>query len=435
MCGIVAILSRPGERPTPTDAAVLEALDDALSASSDESSPLASSTNASGSLAVVLDAVAGHAAAADALLRGVPGVLALADRPALTLAVEARLDQLDAFVATREALVEEGQGTSGPLETADIEETNAALVRAKDVLWALRRDRLRTAAAVSALAGRDGGRQRLGRLLRGAARAVRHRPAGGPWARLGRPPPLRLGPRTRPRRSGARPPVSPPAGEDPLYPSGAVRVAGNALSFVYKAAAEIGELGDNTAALRAAIRDDGLLHLALAAPGARLAVLGHTRWASVGIISEPNAHPVNSDEDTGDGTVDTDGPYVVAALNGDVDNHADLRARAALAIPSPITTDAKVIPALVSREARPRRPGGGLPADGQHVRRLGRHRGRQRRRPRARCCWRSGGAGRACTSVSPTTSRSWPANRTVWWRSRTATSAWTARHRPTRTSR
>ena len=70
-----------------------------------------------------------------------------------------------------------------------------------------------------------------------------------------------------------------------------------------------------------------------------------TPWASVGIISEPNAHPVNSDEDTGDGTVDTEGPYVVAALNGDVDNHADLQARAALAIPSPITTDAKVIPA------------------------------------------------------------------------------------------
>ena len=341
MCGIVAILSRPAERLTPTDAAVLEALDSALAASSDDGSPVAA----------VLDAVAGHATMADELLRGVPGVLALADRPALVLAVEARLDQLDAFVATREALVEEGQGTSDPLETADIEETNAALVRAKDVLWALRRDRLRTAAAVSALAGRDGRTSALAGFyavqlaLSAIDRLeVRGRDSAGlhlfVWDHG-----LDLDDPELSARLAAR-------GEDPLYPSGAVRVAGAALSFVYKAAAEIGELGDNTAALRAAIRDDGLLHLALAAPGARVAVLGHTRWASVGIISEPNAHPVNSDEDTGDGTVDTDGPYVVAALNGDVDNHADLRARAALAIPSPITTDAKVIPALVSREAR-----------------------------------------------------------------------------------
>ena len=78
------------------------------------------------------------------------------------------------------------------------------------------------------------------------------------------------------------------------------------LSFVYKAAAEIGELGDNTTAMRAAIRNDALLHRALASPTAQAVVLGHTRWASVGIISQPNAHPLNSDE------IDrTDGPYVV----------------------------------------------------------------------------------------------------------------------------
>ncbi len=76
---------------------------------------------------MVLHAVADHAAEADALLRGVPGVLALADRPALILAVEARLDQLDAFVTTSEARIEHGQATSGPVESADIEETNAAL--------------------------------------------------------------------------------------------------------------------------------------------------------------------------------------------------------------------------------------------------------------------------------------------------------------------
>ena len=68
------------------------------------------------------------------------------------------------------------------------------------------------------------------------------------------------------------------------------------LSFVYKAAAEIGELGDNTAALRAALVDDVLLRRAIESPGSRVSVLGHTRWASVGIISEPNTHPLNSIE-------------------------------------------------------------------------------------------------------------------------------------------
>ncbi len=41
---------------------------------------------------------------------------------------------------------------------------------------------------------------------------------------------------------------------------------------------------------------DALLRRALQSPGARVALLGHTRWASVGIISEPNTHPLNSFE-------------------------------------------------------------------------------------------------------------------------------------------
>ena len=43
-----------------------------------------------------------------------------------------------------------------------------------------------------------------------------------------------------------------PRTADPTYPSGSVRVDGDRLTFVYKAAAEIGELGDNTAELRSA---------------------------------------------------------------------------------------------------------------------------------------------------------------------------------------
>src|SRR5204863_6317877 len=80
---------------------------------------------------------------------------------------------------------------------------------------------------------------------------------------------------------------------DPLFTSMAVRTPEGHLSFVYKAAAEIGELGDNTRALRAAVAGDELLRRALSSAGAHVTVLGHTRWASVGIISEANAHPLN----------------------------------------------------------------------------------------------------------------------------------------------
>ncbi len=78
-------------------------------------------------------------------------------------------------------------------------------------------------------------------------------------------------------------------------------------------------------------------------------MLAHTRWASIGIISEANAHPLNQEEIDGDGRVDGSRSYTVAALNGDVDNYADLKALDGLHFPAEITTDAKVIPALVAR--------------------------------------------------------------------------------------
>jgi glucosamine--fructose-6-phosphate aminotransferase (isomerizing) len=64
----------------------------------------------------------------------------------------------------------------------------------------------------------------------------------------------------------------------------------------------------------------------------------------VGVISQANAHPLNSDE-----LHRGDGPYVIAALNGDVDNYQDLRSKEELRVPPEVTTDAKVIPTLVSR--------------------------------------------------------------------------------------
>ena len=200
------------------------------------------------------------------------------------------------------------------------------------------------------------------------------------------------------------------------------------LAFVYKTAAEIGELGDNTARLRAQIRDDELLHLALRADTAQASVLAHTRWASIGIISEANAHPLNQEELDGDGRVDGSRAYTIAALNGDVDNYADLKALDGLHFPAEITTDAKVIPALVARRIeRGRRPRRGVPLDGRVVRGFGRDRRCSRPPIPIACCSRNGAAGRRSTSASRPTRSSWRASRTASSPSATRTCASTAR--------
>ena len=119
----------------------------------------------------------------------------------------------------------------------------------------------------------------------------------------------------------------------------------NALSIVYKVASEIGELGDNTRELRRIILADDLLYRALENEKVTAVVIGHSRWASVGIISEPNTHPMNSELLNQEGN-----PFVIAAANGDVDNFADLKKIRELEIPKLITSDSKVIPAVISDE-------------------------------------------------------------------------------------
>ena len=70
-------------------------------------------------------------------------------------------------------------------------------------------------------------------------------------------------------------------------------VADGHLAFVYKTAAEIGELGDNTArAARADPRRRSAAPRVARRTPRRPRCSAHTRWASVGIISEANAHPL-----------------------------------------------------------------------------------------------------------------------------------------------
>ena len=333
MCGIIAVLRRRSDRQPPRGADLLGMLGG--------TAPAVAEAEISG-LAEAIDGVADRVGQVDRLLRGTPGVRALHADRTLTGAIDAVIDEVSAALAEREASLDDDD--PGDI---DLEAVNAAVVRLKDALWAVQKDRLRTARAVADLAGPEAGPSAIEAFtsVQAALSAldrleVRGRDSAGITV-LVRDHHLDLADPTvaqllEDRRS------------DGLFTSGAVRITPEGqLSFVYKAAAEIGELGDNTEVLRDAVRTDELLRTALAHPEAEVTVLGHTRWASIGIISQPNAHPMNSDE-----TDRCDGPYVTAALNGDVDNFADLKVSDDLNIAAEITSDAKVIPTLISRRLR-----------------------------------------------------------------------------------
>ncbi|MGY6502771.1 MAG: SIS domain-containing protein [Acidimicrobiales bacterium] len=329
MCGIIAVVPRPDGRPAPSSGEVVEPIERAVALLAVDAATLTPG---------VIDEAAAELAAADRRLRGAPGVRAMTASSELPVTIAGLLDDVDVTVAALEVRLE-----TGDLGPDDLEAFNQALTRLKDASWAVRRDRLRTAAAVADLAGPTPStaavsaywaiQQALSALDR---LEVRGRDSAGIEV-------LVTGSGLDPDQPAVAALLRERAA-DPLFTSGAARVDRGVVAVVHKAAAEIGELGDNTRALRDGLRDDALLRMAVAADGAQVLVLGHTRWASVGIISQPNAHPLDSLELDG-----ADRPHVAAVLNGDVDNFADLKASDGLAIAPEITTDAKVIPTLVAR--------------------------------------------------------------------------------------
>jgi glutamine---fructose-6-phosphate transaminase (isomerizing) len=260
----------------------------------------------------------------------------LAQRPGVLPGAESLLDDIWSRVEVLEAALDAGQ-----LAPRDVETLNRAIVRVKDAVWKVRRDCLRIASVALELAGHDASAHAValfGQIeiaLSAIDRLeVRGRDSAG-IAVLVRGHGLDL------ESASVRTLLSERT-SDPLLRSGSVRTGAGNLCFIFKAAAEIGELGDNTRSIRDAMRSDVLLHQALASDGARVVVLGHTRWASVGMISEANAHPLGSDDE----------PFVFGVLNGDIDNHADITAAEDLDIAAEITTDAKLIPLLVARRVR-----------------------------------------------------------------------------------
>ena len=338
MCGIVAVVRRRATRSVPDGDAVLGLVSAAV-ASLDEA--LADRSGAhlrTGALRAATDSLA----AANRLLSGVPGLRLLLGSPSVAAGLRDRARAASASLDAFEARLDADSSVSG----AELERVNEVLIRARDSLWSISRDRLRAAdsvgeflaseaapasgstAAVEAFLSIHQALSGLDRLeVRGRDSAGVHLLIHGHGLDSGDP---------------ALASAIERRGADETFASGSVRHVDGVLSIVYKTAAEIGELGDNTGALRAAIASDRLLAAALSSEQARVFVLGHTRWASVGIISEANAHPLNSE------LLRRSGPYVVAALNGDVDNYAELLIGAGAAVIPAITTDSKTVPALTS---------------------------------------------------------------------------------------
>ncbi|MBF0259206.1 MAG: glutamine--fructose-6-phosphate aminotransferase, partial [Desulfamplus sp.] len=129
-----------------------------------------------------------------------------------------------------------------------------------------------------------------------------------------------------------------------------------AISIVYKYAAEIGSLGDNVAFIRTQIRNDQILQILTRFPSVFSTISAHTRWASVGDITQANCHPV--DNEPTDTLVKRSG-IIHVSLNGDIDNYPELKKEYESrfdSIHSDITTDTKIIPLQIELYLRQGHP-------------------------------------------------------------------------------
>ncbi len=314
MCGIIAVLRRPSSREVP-ELLELFGLLESVSNSFSLNDP------------AMLEKQVDSLDFVNSQLKGSPGFLALYNNESLVSAIEKSLDQLFDFFQNPEMQLS--------ASSDDVEVLNVLSSKVRDLAWSIKNDRIGSYRKVSALTSKKFIPSQQGfsillsleQALSGLDRLeVRGRDSAGlqvlvwdhdlddveiPRDRL----------------------------NDMLFRSGSIRKSSNgSLLFVYKTASEIGDLGDNTSSLRESMLSDDLLAKALSGENVKANIVGHTRWASVGLISESNAHPVESSIG--------DQESITTVQNGDIDNYADLIASFELEIPNGITTDARVGPEL-----------------------------------------------------------------------------------------
>ncbi|HNU86447.1 MAG TPA: SIS domain-containing protein [Syntrophales bacterium] len=333
------------------------------------------------------------------LLRQEPHFEALFFRPARAAAIHSLVSGMAAFLAGEEALLE---AEAGRFATAEMEIITGRLILLNDILWGLEKDILANIGKVLHLAGASEPGQltpesfaqygRVNLLLNCIDRLeVRGRDSAG----------LQVSLTLRNRETLER--VVEDLKEQGLHEdfrrrsverdllNGSIHVADHVhpdggvwLSFVYKTASIIGKLGENVRKLRETVREDRIFRAFARQATNSESTFAHTRWASVGSITEENCHPIDSfTRCAPGGQIPPAGLCAIPApvaekfadalepgmkfypaygpgrwtvsvvLNGDIDNHRMLRTLLESAfgyeIAPEITSDTKIIPLQVER--------------------------------------------------------------------------------------
>jgi glucosamine--fructose-6-phosphate aminotransferase (isomerizing) len=281
------------------------------------------------------------------------------------------------FLNAEERLLEE---TAGRFSTTDLETVNRGLVLIRDFIWGLDRDVLDNIRRIVELAGAKSPTgvapealpkyRKLNFLLNGLDRLeVRGRDSAGIEisfvpADAGTAGDLLL----RLQADGLHDELCRRSGAGDLI-SGSVCCSlqgrpgdGGAVSFTYKTASIIGELGRNVRNLRTQIAQDRLFQAFARLPVAFETAFAHTRWASVGSITEENCHPLGNFTLSAEASSGVQkkhypaygtGPWSVhVVLNGDIDNYPLLRKALSTdgeRIAPEVTTDTKIIPLQIEK--------------------------------------------------------------------------------------
>lgn len=290
--------------------------------------------------------------------------------------------RMRAFLSAEETLLDQ---KAGCFSTSDLEAVNKGLVLIRDILWGLDHDILDNVQKIIDLAGAGGVAdvdpetlpkyRKLNSLLNCLDRLeVRGRDSAGIQisfvpADADAAAEILAGLRARGleaelrRRMGAGDLVNGSLTCSPRVTSGGDGAGGLSIAFTYKTASIIGDLGRNVRELRAGIAQDRLFKAFARLPVAFETAFAHTRWASVGSITEENCHPLSNF------TLPTAAPSAAVqekhypaygtspwtihvALNGDIDNYQILReaieAEGELIAPE-VTTDTKIIPLQIEK--------------------------------------------------------------------------------------